>query len=108
MVAALQQSAQADTLAARIVVRPANAEIAVGDSVQLSAEVRDAAGTVVPHKLAVLVRYSNEVADDSVPALEGVLRTTLAARGAVSIDTAAFQARSGMRFLPKRPSAIAR
>ena len=48
-----QQTPQADTLAARIVVRPANAEIAVGDSVQLNAEVRDVAGNVVPNARVV-------------------------------------------------------
>src|SRR5688500_19686860 len=38
---------------ARLVVRPANAEIAVGDSVQLIAEVRDASGSVVPNARVV-------------------------------------------------------
>ena len=45
LVAALQQQEAVD---ARVVVRPANAEIVVGDSVRLSADVRDAAGNVVP------------------------------------------------------------
>jgi hypothetical protein len=48
-----QQTPEADTLDARIVVRPANAAIAVGDSVRLSAEVRDPAGNVVPNARAV-------------------------------------------------------
>jgi hypothetical protein len=48
-----QQTPQAEALDARIVVRPANAEIAVGDSVRLSAEVRDAAGNVVPNARVV-------------------------------------------------------
>ena len=46
LIAALQQ--QGEPLDARIIVRPANAEIVVGDSVRLTAEVRDAAGNVVP------------------------------------------------------------
>ena len=49
------------------------------------------AGTVTPHKLAVRVVYSNELAEDSSPALEGVLRSAFAARGAVSLDVAAFE-----------------
>ena len=51
LVAALQQPAQAPD--ARVVVRPANVEIAVGDSVQLTAEVRDAGGNVVPNSRVV-------------------------------------------------------
>src|SRR5688500_6969531 len=50
LAAALQQQApQTDTLGARVVVRPAMAEIAVGDSLRLSADVRDAAGNAVPN-----------------------------------------------------------
>jgi hypothetical protein len=48
-----QQTPQAEALNARIVVRPANAEIAVGDSVRLTAEVRDPAGNVVPNARVV-------------------------------------------------------
>jgi hypothetical protein len=51
LAASLQQ--QAEALDARIIVRPANAEIAVGDSVQLTAEVRDPAGNVVPNARVV-------------------------------------------------------
>ncbi|MGQ0715332.1 MAG: Ig-like domain-containing protein [Gemmatimonadaceae bacterium] len=48
--AALQQATpQAGATQPRIIVRPASAEVAVGDSVQLSAEVRDAAGNVMPN-----------------------------------------------------------
>jgi HK97 family phage major capsid protein/HK97 family phage prohead protease len=59
-----------------------------------------AAGTVTPHKLAVRVVYSNEVAEDSSPALETVLRSALAARGAVSVDIAAFEG-SGTGSVPR-------
>jgi hypothetical protein len=52
LIAALQQP-QAEALDARIVVRPVNVEIAVGDSVRLSAEVRDPAGNVVPNARVV-------------------------------------------------------
>jgi hypothetical protein len=51
LAAALQQ--QAEPLDARIVVRPANAEIAVGDTVRLTAELRDRAGNVVPNARVV-------------------------------------------------------
>jgi len=53
--AALQQqpAPRADTLDARIMVRPVNPEIAVGDSVRLTAEVRDPAGNVVPNARVV-------------------------------------------------------
>jgi hypothetical protein len=54
LAAALQQQApQTDTLGARVVVRPAMAEIAVGDSLRLSADVRDAAGNAVPNARVV-------------------------------------------------------
>ena len=49
------------------------------------------AGTAVPHKLSVIVRYSNEVAEDSSPALETVLRQVLVGRAAVSVDVAAYE-----------------
>jgi hypothetical protein len=48
-----QQTPQADTAGARLVVRPPIAEIAVGDSIQLSADVRDAAGNVLPNARVV-------------------------------------------------------
>ncbi len=51
--AAFQQQPQAQAVDARVIVRPANAEIVVGDSVQLTAEVRDAAGNVVPNSRVV-------------------------------------------------------
>lgn len=50
-----------------------------------------AAGTAVPRKIAVRTEYSNEVADDSSPELEGVLRNVLAARAATVLDIAAFE-----------------
>jgi hypothetical protein len=54
LAAALQQQTPAqDTINARIVVRPVNAEIPVGDSVRLSAEVRDLAGSLVPNARVV-------------------------------------------------------
>ena len=49
------------------------------------------AGTAIPRKLATRVEYSNEVAEDSSPELEGVLRTVLAGRAAVQLDIAAFE-----------------
>lgn len=49
------------------------------------------AGTATPRKLAVRTEYSNEVADDSDPALEGVLRNVLAGRAATLVDIAAFE-----------------
>jgi HK97 family phage major capsid protein len=49
-----------------------------------------AAGTATPHKLAVRVEYSNELAEDSSPGVEQILRGVLAARAAVVTDTAAF------------------
>jgi hypothetical protein len=48
-----QQTPQAEPLDARIVVRPANAEIAVGDSVRLTADVRDPAGHAIPNARVV-------------------------------------------------------
>ncbi len=48
-------------------------------------------GTAVPHKLSVIVQYSNEVAEDSSPELEGVLRQVLLGRAAVSVDVAAYE-----------------
>ena len=48
LTAALQQQPQGEPLDARVIVRPANVEIAVGDSIRLTAEVRDRAGNVVP------------------------------------------------------------
>ena len=49
LAAAMQQATPAASTAQhRIIVRPANPEIATGDSVQLTAEVRDAAGNAVP------------------------------------------------------------
>jgi hypothetical protein len=54
LAAALQQQApQTDTLGARVVVRPAMAEIAVGDSLRLSADVRSAAVNAVPNARVV-------------------------------------------------------
>jgi HK97 family phage major capsid protein/HK97 family phage prohead protease len=50
-----------------------------------------AAGTATPHKLAVRVEYSNELAEDSSPALETVLRQALVARAGVQVDVAAYQ-----------------
>jgi len=52
LAAALQQQ-QAEPLDARLVVRPANAEIVVGDSVRLTAELRDRAGNAVPNARVV-------------------------------------------------------
>jgi hypothetical protein len=49
------------------------------------------AGTAVPHKLSVIVQYSNEVAEDSTPALEGVPRQVLLARAGVTVDVAAYE-----------------
>ena len=48
-----QQTPQAEPLDARIVVRPANAEIAVGDSVRLTADVRDPAGNAISNARVV-------------------------------------------------------
>ena len=48
LVAAAQQQ-QGEPLDARVIVRPANAEIAVGDSVRLTAELRDRAGNPIPN-----------------------------------------------------------
>src|SRR5919106_3911732 len=49
LAAALQQATPAASASQhRLIVRPTNPEIAVGDSVQLAAEVRDAAGNAVP------------------------------------------------------------
>ena len=50
-----------------------------------------AAGTAVPHKLAVRVEYSNELQEDSAPGVEQILRQALTARAGVSIDLAAFE-----------------
>jgi HK97 family phage major capsid protein len=58
-----------------------------------------AAGTAIPHKVAVRVEYSNEVADDSSPELEGVLRQVLAGRAAVTVDVAAYEG-SGVGATP--------
>lgn len=49
------------------------------------------AGTAAPHKLAIRVEYSNELADDSSPALEPVLRQTLTSRAAIAVDVAAYE-----------------
>jgi HK97 family phage major capsid protein len=49
------------------------------------------AGTAIPRKIATRVEYSNEVADDSSPELEGVLRNVLAGRAATVLDIAAFE-----------------
>ena len=48
-----QQTPQAEPLDARIVVRPANVEIQVGDSVRLTADVRDPAGNAIPNARVV-------------------------------------------------------
>lgn len=50
-----------------------------------------AAGTATPHKLACRVEYSNELAEDSSPALETVLRQALVARAGIQVDIAAYQ-----------------
>ena len=50
-----------------------------------------AAGTATPHKLACRVEYSNELATDSSPALETVLRQALVARAGIQVDIAAYQ-----------------
>ena len=52
-------------------------------------------GTATPHKLSVIVRYSNELSEDSSPELESVLRQVLLGRAAVSLDVAAFQGAGG-------------
>jgi len=49
------------------------------------------AGTAVPRKIAVRTEFSNEVAEDSSPELEGVLRNVLAARAATLVDIAAYE-----------------
>ena len=49
------------------------------------------AGTAVPHKLAVRVEYSNELAEDSAPGIEQILRQVLVARAGVQIDIAAYE-----------------
>jgi HK97 family phage major capsid protein len=49
------------------------------------------AGTAIPRKIATRVEYSNEVAEDSSPELEGVLRTVLAGRAAVQLDIAMYE-----------------
>lgn len=58
------------------------------------------AGTVTPHKLAVRVEYSNELAEDSSPGVEQILRQVLAARAGVVIDTAAYEG-TGVSPQPK-------
>ena len=50
-----------------------------------------AAGTATPHKLACRVEHSNELAEDSSPALETVLRQALVARAGIQVDIAAYQ-----------------
>jgi HK97 family phage major capsid protein len=50
-----------------------------------------AAGTATPHKLAIRVEYSNELAEDSSPGVEEILRGVLAARAGLAIDLAAYE-----------------
>jgi HK97 family phage major capsid protein len=58
------------------------------------------AGTVTPHKMATRVEYSNELAEDSAPALEPILREALVARAGVVLDQAAYEG-SGSTPIPR-------
>lgn len=72
-----QQAAQLEPLDGRIVVRPANLEIAVGDTIRLTADVRDRSGNIVPNT-RVLFRAAGGSFEGSVDS------TGVVAGGAVS------------------------
>jgi HK97 family phage major capsid protein len=57
------------------------------------------AGTAIPHKLSVRIEYSNELAEDSSPGVEQILRSVLVQRAAISVDVAAFEG-SGVSPVP--------
>jgi hypothetical protein len=104
LVAALQQQQQtpAEPPDARIVVRPGNAEIAVGDSVQLTAEVRDRAGNVVPNATVVFRPGggSFEGRVDSTGLVVGGATTTIPVTVVATVDGKRLLERVAVRVVP--------